>query len=88
MGFRYCQTQVVYYRVSISDRVRFYNSSREINAYHTFNERFIVYMINNEAAEKLIIFMMDKAITYRNRKLYVLGTLKKKTLNFGLVIEW
>ena len=33
-------------------------------------------MINNEAAEKLIIFMMDKAITYRNRKLYVLGTLK------------
>ena len=34
-------------------------------------------MINNEAAEKLIIFMMDKAITYRNRKLYVLGTFKK-----------
>ena len=32
-------------------------------------------MINNEAAEKLIIFMVDKAITYRNRKLYVLGTL-------------
>ena len=54
-----------------------YNSSSEINAYHTFNERFIVYMINNEAAEKLIIFMMDKAITYRNRKLCVLGTLKK-----------
>ena len=41
-------------------------------------------MINNEAAEKLIIFMMDKAITYRNRRLYVLGTFK----NFGLVIEW
>ena len=39
-------------------------------------------MINNEAAEKLIIFMMDKAITYRNRKLYVLGTFKiKKTTN-------
>ena len=39
-------------------------------------------MINNEAAEKLIIFMMDKAITYRNRKLYVLGTLKKPKIKF------
>ena len=40
-------------------------------------------MINNEAAEKLILFMMDKAITYRNRKLYVLGTLKNIQNNNG-----
>ena len=46
-------------------------------------------MIKNEAAEKLITLMGDKAITYNNRKLCVLGTLKIfKILNFGLVIEW